>query len=88
MQLVASLISIFFAIMVGSLVFMHLYLASANLTTWEFLSWNKISYMKVWPKKYGSPFTKGRLKNLRMYFFNSRNLMHQWKMPTKFPQTL
>ena len=65
----ASLISLFFVVMVGSLVFMHLYLASSNLTTWEFLSWNKISYMKVWPKKYGSPFSRGsRIKNLKDYF--------------------
>jgi palmitoyltransferase len=70
-QFIASLICIFFTIMVGSLIFMHFYLATVNLTTWEFLSWDKISYLKVWPKKYGSPFTKGKLNNLKMYFMGS-----------------
>lgn len=26
------------------------------MTSWEFFSWFKITYLKVWPKKYGSPF--------------------------------
>jgi palmitoyltransferase len=73
-QFIASLICIFFTIMVGSLIFMHFYLATVNLTTWEFLSWDKISYLKVWPKKYGSPFTKGKLNNLKMYFMGSSSV--------------
>ena len=53
----ALVVSVFFSLMVGSLVVMHAYLIVKNLTTWEYLSWQRISYMKVWPKKYGSPFT-------------------------------
>lgn len=68
--LCGSIITGFFFLMVGSLLCIHLYLASNNLTTWEFLSWNKISYMKVWPKIHGSPFSqgKGKLYNLSLYF--------------------
>jgi palmitoyltransferase len=56
LRLLGSVITGFFIIMVGSLVVIHIFLASKNLTTWEFLSWKKISYMKIWPKRYGSPF--------------------------------
>ncbi len=60
LALISSITTGFFILMVGSLVFFHYFLASNNLTTWEFLSWNKISYMKVWPKRYGSPFAQGK----------------------------
>lgn len=68
--LLSLVICVFFIVMVGSLVFIHSYLAQANLTTWEWLSWGKISYMKVWPKKYGSPFAQGRTRweNVKLYF--------------------
>lgn len=49
-------ISGFFTLMLTSLVIFHQYIVSKNLTTWECLSWKKISYMKIWPRKYGSPF--------------------------------
>jgi palmitoyltransferase len=55
----STMTSIGFFFMVSSLFAFHTYLISRNLTTWEFLSWKKISYMKVWPKKYGSPFHRG-----------------------------
>ena len=51
-------------VMVSGLIGFHLYLASVNLTTWEFLSWNKISYLKGLDKKLGSPFSNGLLMNL------------------------
>lgn len=75
LQLIGIIISSFFILMVGSLVFIHLYLASRNLTTWEFLSWSKISYMKIWPKQYGSPFSqnKSTLFNLHLYFCPQNN---------------
>ena len=45
-------ISISLAILLG----LHTYLAMHALTSWEFFSWQKITYLKVWPRKYGSPF--------------------------------
>lgn len=53
-----------FCLMLLSLVLFHEYIASQNLTTWECLSWKKISYMKIWPRKYGSPFDMGVKHNL------------------------
>eukprot|EP00347_Sterkiella_histriomuscorum_P000103 403377170 len=92
LNLMACIICFFFILMVGSLVFFHLFLSSSNLTTWEFLSWNKISYMKVWPKRYGSPFSQGqsRWTNLRMYFCQKKQkksqYFAQWKMPLGLPE--
>ncbi|CDW87169.1 dhhc zinc finger domain containing protein [Stylonychia lemnae] len=91
LNILASLISFFFILMVGSLVFFHIFLSSNNLTTWEFLSWSKISYMKIWPKRYGSPFSQGRTKcqNLSQYFCprNQRiNYFTTWKMPLGLPE--
>jgi len=54
-----TLICVGFAIFVGTLLCFHSYLISENLTSWEMLSWMRITYLKVWPKKLGSPFTKG-----------------------------
>jgi palmitoyltransferase len=39
------------------LLVLHSYLAALNLSSWEYFSWNKITYLKIWPKKYGSPFS-------------------------------
>lgn len=43
------------------------------MTTWECLSWNKISYLKDWPRKLGSPFSKDVKTNLKIYFLGSNN---------------
>lgn len=51
-------------LMVSGLIGFHLYLASVNLTTREFLSWNKIPYLKGLDKKLGSPFSNGLIMNL------------------------
>lgn len=92
-NLVASLVCFFFILMVGSLLAFHVFLSSNNLTTWEFLSWNKISYMKVWPKRYGSPFAQGSTKfqNLAIYFcpppkFKESFYFINWKMPLGLPE--
>ena len=45
-----------FELFVGSLLVFHTHLMLINLTSWEYLSWMKISYLKVWPRRYGSPF--------------------------------
>jgi hypothetical protein len=65
-----AIILVGFFFMVASLLVFHTYLASRNLTTWEFLSWMKVSYMKVWPKKYGSPFSRGsKRENFKLFCF-------------------
>ncbi len=77
----------FFTLMVGTLIPFHIYLASVNLTTWEVLSWKNISYMKIWPRKYGSPFFKSYSDSLGVYFFNktqSHEFIH-WEYPTSLP---
>jgi hypothetical protein len=33
------------------------------------MSWMRITYLKVWPKKYGSPFNNGISENLKKFFF-------------------
>jgi palmitoyltransferase len=85
-----TVILIGFFFMVSSLLIMHTYLISKNLTTWEYLSWMKISYMKVWPKKYGSPFDRGGSKaNLKFFFrfdFTKGNYLYPWSMPKKLPK--
>ena len=61
----AVLLTIAFVLFVTALIFFHTILASKNLTSWEFISWMRITYLKVWPRKYGSPFTLGSArKNL------------------------
>ena len=46
-----------FLLFVTNLLVFHSFLAVSNTTTWECLSWNKISYLKNWPRKLGSPFS-------------------------------
>jgi len=84
----------FFTVMVASLFVFHSYLATQNLTTCnsygldfllthfkgEFLSWNKISYLKEWNKKWGSPFSQGFKENVKFFFKFNKNLS-RWKMP-------
>ena len=62
-----SLVSGLFAVLVTALLSFHTYLASANITTWECISWTKIPYLKIWPRRYGSPFSRGMLRNLWRY---------------------
>lgn len=57
LALFLNLVCIGFSIFVLPLSVFHTYLISVNLTSWEFLSWMRITYLKVWPKKYGSPFS-------------------------------
>ena len=86
-MIILSLLSeIFFALMLLSLIIFHTYLILNNFTTWESLSWNKISYMRLWPRKYGSPFDRGASQNIKMYFWEkSKDKITIWKMPKKLP---
>jgi palmitoyltransferase len=53
-----------FTVMVACLIGFHLFLAAVNLTTWEYLSWSRISYLKNLDWNKGSPFSHGVLINL------------------------
>lgn len=57
----------FFVLMVTCLLGYHSYLALTNQTTWENISWEKISYIKQFKRKDGSPFSRGVLANLYYY---------------------
>jgi len=58
----------FIASMVVGLSLMHVYLAFINLTTWEFASWEKITYLKSLPDaNAGSPFSRSCLLNMWIF---------------------
>lgn len=61
------LVEIFFLVMLSSLLMYHSYLATTNQTTWENLSWSKITYLEELDESEGSPFSEGGLKNLLLY---------------------
>lgn len=87
--LLAFLICACFTVFVLPLVGFHIYLACTNLTSWEFLSWMRITYLKIWPKRYGSPFSQGVRSNLRMYCcfnFRRQKVCYQWRMPKTLPK--
>ena len=81
------LVETFFSLFVIYLLIFHTYLALSNTTTWECLSWSKISYLKDWPRKYKSPFNIGIKNNLKLYFcYNLKNDNYfVWKMPKRLP---
>lgn len=45
----------------------HTYLATTNLTTWEYQSWDNISYLRGMPQEKGSPFSVSLRENLAAY---------------------
>lgn len=53
--------------MVTCLLSFHSYLLLANLTTWEHVSWNRISYLKGYHCDRGSPFSRSMLGNVAAY---------------------
>ena len=85
--IVALVIDCVFQLFVVYLVVFHSYLAATNTTTWECLSWDKISYLKLWPRSLGSPFNIGIKKNLRLYFcFNlTGDNYFVWRLPKRRP---
>jgi palmitoyltransferase len=70
------------------LILLHSYLASKALTSWEYFRWMKITYLKVWPKKYGSPFKRDtKVKNLMLMLKPRQSKCAiQWEMPKAFPK--
>lgn len=53
--------------MVTCLLAFHSYLALANLTTWENISWHHISYLRSLHPEDGSPFSQSLSSNLMAY---------------------
>jgi hypothetical protein len=86
----ACFIRLAFSAFVLALIIFHTILAGKNLTSWEYISWMRITYMKVWPRKFGSPFSEGStLRNFHQFFFYpfaSSLRIYRWKMPKKFPK--
>jgi len=81
----------FFTVMVTCLLGFHTYLAANNLTTCifhvgEVASWTRISYLKQWPRAYGSPFSKGLGSNLLAYCCKRLPRPYTvWVMPKTLP---
>jgi hypothetical protein len=77
---------LFFGFMVTCLSFFHSYLATVNQTTWECASWSKISYLKQWPRRLGSPFSRGLVQNLK-YFVCGKHKVEPtvWEVPSELP---
>ena len=76
--------SVFVLVVACSIIF-HTYLLLSNLTTWECLSWSKVSYLTNWPRKNRSPFNIGLINNFKLYFcYNlKKDDYFVWKMPKK-----
>jgi len=54
-------------LMVSCLVCYHTFLMLTNLTSWENLAWQRITYLKDIPEQMGSPFSRGGCGNLAVY---------------------
>lgn len=65
--IVCIVLSVLFILFVLNLIAFHTYLLTKNLTTWEVLSWQRISYLQHWPRKLGSPFDLGCRVNWRLF---------------------
>ena len=87
---IAFAVDILFQLFVVYLLVFHSYLAVTNLTTWECLSWDKISYLKLWPRRLGSPFNIGIKKNLMCYFCYdlSGDNYFVWRLPRRRPDIM
>jgi len=86
--ILVHMVIVVFLLMVLSLIFFHTLLSLKNMTTWEFLSWKKISYLQSWPRRLGSPFSIGLFSNLKLYFLYDlpRKDFYIWKMPHRIPK--
>lgn len=68
------------------MLFYHSYLAVVNQTTWENLSWGKITYLRIWPRQLGSPFSRGIIRNLKFFCVESLGSVVVWKLPDEIPE--
>ena len=91
-RVVCSMVMGLFCLMVSCLLGFHTYLALTNQTTCECyagesVSWEKISYLKVWPSEYGSPFSYGCWSNFLIYCcYRVPRPFRVWKMPKHLPE--
>jgi len=53
----------------GSLLLLHTALIISNLTTWEYMRRETITYLQPFPKYY-NPFDKGIIENIKIVFFH------------------
>eukprot|EP00397_Hematodinium_sp_SG-2012_P030197 GEMP01031964.1.p1 GENE.GEMP01031964.1~~GEMP01031964.1.p1 ORF type:complete len:314 (+),score=49.96 GEMP01031964.1:31-972(+) len=66
--LICGTVTIFSMLMiVCCLLFFHCFLAIANLTTWENVSWQRITYLKTLKEEKGSPFSRSLRDNLLVF---------------------
>ncbi|XP_056394609.1 palmitoyltransferase ZDHHC12 isoform X2 [Hyla sarda] len=71
--LAASMVIGFVTTVVILLLVSHLYLISCNVTTWEFMSYHRISYLKDCDSD-ANPFDRGVLRNLWGFFCTCGNV--------------
>ena len=69
--LIVMLIIIFGGLVVIPLTFVHLYITAANVTTWEFASSHRITYLQDL-KPGTNPFHLGYIRNLVSFWFKCR----------------
>lgn len=58
-----------------------------NMTTWELISFNKISYISHLRSRFEAPFSRGFLRNLAYVFCNScffKSLFIKWEYNPSF----
>lgn len=72
------LIAVFFMMVICLLCF-HSFLLLANLTTWEHVSWPRISYLKHLPMDRGSPFARSMTSNVAAYCCGPRWCSDRWR---------
>ncbi|CAD8113878.1 unnamed protein product [Paramecium primaurelia] len=80
---ISIVISISMGLMVLSLFLFHSLLSYKNMTTWEYKSWKRISYLKDFPQQLGSPFSNGWKQNLRQYCRFSVPKLTNWEYSTQ-----
>lgn len=64
-----------------SLLASHTFLMITGHTTWEYISWAKISYLQEQEKQWMSPFSEGVCANVKLYWATScKSRPHTWKL--------
>ena len=85
----ACFLTLILAFFVLALLIFHTMLIGRALTSWEHIAWFRINYLKVWPKKFGSPFTQGTvIANYKQFFcypYDKRLKIYPWEMPKCLP---
>jgi hypothetical protein len=82
--LLTTVVLIYFFLLLGllSLLAYHLRFMANNITTWEYLSWNEITYLEGYEQKEGSAFSISTLANICMYMRPHSSSFYDW-VPTK-----